>query len=96
MITLILTKEKDLSFIYGQWLLLRRVFPRANGKLENLLKVLSAILLEEIPMFTEEDKRLFNLLKKAYVDARYKKSYSITKDELAYLSGRVEKLRTLT
>jgi uncharacterized protein len=48
------------------------------------------------PMFTEEDKRLFNLLKKAYIDARYKKSYSITKDELAYLSGRVEKLRTLT
>jgi uncharacterized protein len=48
------------------------------------------------PMFTEDDKRLFNLLKKAYVDARYKKPCSITKDELAYLSGRVEKLRTLT
>jgi hypothetical protein len=48
MIPLILTKEKDLSFIYGQWLLPRRVFPRVNGKLENLLKVLSAILLEEI------------------------------------------------
>ncbi len=48
------------------------------------------------PRFTEEERRLFNLLKKAYVDARYKKSYSITKEELAYLSGRVEKLRQLT
>jgi hypothetical protein len=48
MITLILTKEKDLSFIYGQWLLPRRIFPRVKGKLENLLKVLSAIPFEEI------------------------------------------------
>jgi uncharacterized protein len=48
------------------------------------------------PQFTEEDKRLFNLIKKAYIDARYKRSYSITKDELAYLSDRVEKLRALT
>jgi hypothetical protein len=29
--------------------------------------------------FTEEEKRLFNMLKKAYIDARYKKSYSINK-----------------
>ncbi len=39
---------------------------------------------------------LFELLKKAYVDARYKKSYKITKRELEYLAGRVRKLRTLT
>jgi uncharacterized protein len=48
------------------------------------------------PRFTEEERRLFNLLKKAYVDARYKKSYSISKEELDYLAGRVEKLRDLT
>ncbi|MDD5597824.1 MAG: hypothetical protein PHV82_07760 [Victivallaceae bacterium] len=34
-------------------------------------------------------------MKDAYIDARYKKDYSITKDELAYLAKRVEKLRDL-
>jgi HEPN domain-containing protein/predicted nucleotidyltransferase len=47
------------------------------------------------PRQTDEEKRLFKLLKDAYVDARYKKDYSITKDELIYLSERVEKLRDL-
>lgn len=48
------------------------------------------------PRFTEKEKQLFNLLKKAYIDARYKKSYKITKRELTYLSARVEKLQQLT
>jgi HEPN domain-containing protein/predicted nucleotidyltransferase len=47
------------------------------------------------PRQTDEEKRLFKLLKNAYVDARYKKDYSITKDELTYLAKRVEKLRDL-
>lgn len=47
------------------------------------------------PRQTDEEKRLFKLLKNAYVDARYKKDYKITKEELTYLSKRVEKLRDL-
>ncbi|MFA6714911.1 MAG: HEPN domain-containing protein [Victivallales bacterium] len=47
------------------------------------------------PRQTDEEKRLFKLLKDAYIDARYKKNYKITKDELTYLSKRVEKLRDL-
>ena len=44
-----------------------------------------------------EEIRLFELLKKAYVDARYKMDeYNITKEELAYLAGRVKILRELT
>ena len=42
------------------------------------------------------DKRLFELLKKAYIDARYKmKEYHITKADLEYLSHRVSKLGRL-
>lgn len=48
------------------------------------------------PNSSEEEKRLFGLLKDAYVDARYKKDYKITKDELTYLSKCVEKLQQLT
>ncbi len=51
--------------------------------------------LKIFPKKTDEEKGLFKQLKKAYIDARYKKDYSITKKELAYLAKRVEKLRDL-
>lgn len=49
------------------------------------------------PKDTDEEKRLFELLKKAYIDARYKmKDYSISKLELEYLYEKVNKLKSLT
>jgi uncharacterized protein len=49
------------------------------------------------PRENEEEKRLFELLKKAYIDARYKMDeYSITREELEYLAGRVKMLKELT
>ncbi|MHC5057743.1 MAG: HEPN domain-containing protein [Planctomycetota bacterium] len=42
----------------------------------------------------EEDKR-FDLLKRAYVDARYKRDYAITREDLDYLAARVRELRSL-
>jgi HEPN domain-containing protein/predicted nucleotidyltransferase len=48
------------------------------------------------PMSTEEEKRLFVLLKKAYIDARYNRNYKIEKAELDYLGSRVALLRDLT
>ena len=47
------------------------------------------------PRQTDEENRLFNLLKDAYIDARYKKDYKITREELEYLAKRVQKLQTL-
>ncbi|MDD5598532.1 MAG: HEPN domain-containing protein, partial [Victivallaceae bacterium] len=51
--------------------------------------------LKIFPQKTQKEQDLFKKLKKAYVDARYKKDYSITKDELVRLAKRVEKLRDL-
>jgi HEPN domain-containing protein/predicted nucleotidyltransferase len=48
------------------------------------------------PMTTEEEKRLFVLLTKAYIDARYNRNYKIEKEELEYLGSRVALLRDLT
>ncbi|MCE5227599.1 MAG: HEPN domain-containing protein [Porphyromonadaceae bacterium] len=45
---------------------------------------------------TPGEERLFLLLKKAYIDSRYKPDYSISREELEYLSERVQKLRDLT
>lgn len=49
------------------------------------------------PRTTKEEKRLFELLRRAYVDARYKMDeYSITVSELECLSERVLELKELT
>lgn len=49
------------------------------------------------PKASDEDKRLFELLKKAYIDARYKMDeYPVTAADLERLSGYVEKLKALT
>jgi predicted nucleotidyltransferase len=49
------------------------------------------------PQNSDEEKRLFELLKKAYIDARYKMDeYSITKEELLYLSDCVSELKKRT
>ncbi len=48
------------------------------------------------PRKTQEEERLFELLKKAYIDARYNRDYKITKKELEYLAERVKKLQQVT
>ena len=49
------------------------------------------------PHDTDEEKRRFELLRRAYVDARYKmEEYSISKEELTYLAEKVELLKEVT
>jgi HEPN domain-containing protein/predicted nucleotidyltransferase len=48
------------------------------------------------PCTTADEERLFQLLKKAYIDSRYKLDYRVTREDLEYLSERVKKLRDLT
>ena len=54
------------------------------------------VFLKVFPRATEQQDKRFKLLKKAYIDARYKKNYKITRAELEYLAGRVRKLQRLT
>ncbi|MFH1615496.1 MAG: HEPN domain-containing protein [Planctomycetota bacterium] len=48
------------------------------------------------PQDTQPHRKAFTLLKKAYIDARYKKDYKITKKQLEYLASRVKILQRLT
>ncbi len=48
-----------------------------------------ALMVDLLPKTDPDDKHLFDLLKKAYIDARYSMSYRITADELAELQTRV-------
>ena len=47
-------------------------------------------LLNIFPKGTQKEKHLFELLRKAYVDARYKRNYRITREELEWLAERVK------
>ncbi|SDD77733.1 HEPN domain-containing protein [Niabella drilacis] len=60
--------------------------------IDRLLRYSSLVahqLPEIFPRQTEQDKRLFNLLQKAYIDTRYKEDYKITDEELLTLTGKV-------
>lgn len=48
------------------------------------------------PQVTDEEKEHFKILNKAYIDARYKKNYTITKEQLQYIATRVKILFQLT
>jgi HEPN domain-containing protein/predicted nucleotidyltransferase len=48
------------------------------------------------PKNTPEEKQLFQLLQKAYIDSRYDMNYKIEKADLEYLGERVKLLKDLT
>ncbi len=65
-------------------------------KLGKQVNNLDPRFLPVFPRTTPEEERLFELLRKAYIDARYNPKYKITKKELEYLTGRVKELQRLT
>jgi predicted nucleotidyltransferase/HEPN domain-containing protein len=65
-------------------------------KLGKQVEKLHAGFAAVFPKNTPEEKRLFELLQKAYIDARYSMIYKIEKEELAYLGERVQLLKDLT
>lgn len=51
---------------------------------------------EVFPQDSQLHRRRFQLLKRAYVDARYSEHYEISEDDLQWLAERVRHLQTLT
>lgn len=47
------------------------------------------------PQRTDQEKRLFNLLQRAYTDARYTTVYSISNDDLISLTERIEEIHEI-
>ncbi|MFT4929118.1 MAG: HEPN domain-containing protein/predicted nucleotidyltransferase [Phenylobacterium sp.] len=78
------------------------VFTRYKPKTHDLGKLAQRVasaepkFLTAFPQGTEQEQARFELLRKAYVDARYKPSYSITPVELEWLAERVLCLQELT
>lgn len=63
--------------------------------LRSLAEEIDPELISVWPRETKQDRRLFELLKRAYVDARYSEHYTITAEELDWLGARAERLRDL-
>lgn len=64
--------------------------------LRRLTHALDQRLIKAFPLINPEEERLFKLLRDAYIDARYKKGYCITEQELNWLGERVKVLQQLT
>ncbi|MDF3054879.1 MAG: hypothetical protein K0Q74_786 [Gammaproteobacteria bacterium] len=77
------------------------VFTRYKPKthdLDTLRKLTNALdhkFIQAFPLSNAEELRLFQLLRDAYIDARYSKNYVITEQELLWLAGRVKTLQQL-
>jgi uncharacterized protein len=62
-------------------------------KLGRLTSGFSPELRTVFPIETELEKHRFQLLKRAYVEARYERGYRISKEDLDYLAERVRRLQ---
>jgi HEPN domain-containing protein/predicted nucleotidyltransferase len=85
--------------LYGAILLVFTRYKPSTHDLEKLSQRVASVeprFLKIFPHGTEEEKYRFKLLRKAYVDARYKPGYKITQQELEWLAERVQHLQALT
>jgi len=63
--------------------------------LRSLAEQIDSNLITVWPRETKHDRRLFELLKRGYIDARYSEHYAITEEELAWLGSRAAALQEL-
>ncbi|MBB4037083.1 putative nucleotidyltransferase/HEPN domain-containing protein [Dysgonomonas hofstadii] len=81
---------------------IRLVFTLKSNKQHNLSKLSSSVksyspdLANVFPLHPTEEKRLFDLIKAAYVEARYNPKFIVTKEDIDALIPKVELLRDIT
>ena len=85
------------SLYQGLLLVLTLYAPRSHNlvHLRKMTEPLEPRLREVWPQETKFQKRCFELLRAAYVKARYSRHFRITSEELAYISERIELLRQI-
>lgn len=81
---------------------IRLAFTLRSNKQHNLTKLSASVkrhseeLAKVFPRNTAEEKRLFTLLKDAYVEARYNPNFLVTKEDIDALLPKVKLLRDVT
>ena len=67
---------------------IKKLRKRTNGYHRDLFKV--------FPLNTPDQRESFDLLRRAYIEARYSKDYEISKEQMEYLIRRIELLKKVT
>ena len=67
---------------------IKKLRKRTNGYHKDLFKA--------FPLNTSDQRECFDLLRRAYIEARYSKDYEISKEQLEYLMRRIELLKKVT
>lgn len=81
---------------------IRLTFTLRNTKQHNLSKLSDAVkrysneLIQIFPLNTEEEKRLFKIIKSAYIEARYNPDFTVSREDINTLTYKVELLRDIT
>lgn len=81
---------------------IRLVFTFKNSKLHNLETLAGMVsrysedLAKVFPCHTDEEKRLFELIKAAYIEGRYNPKFVVTREDIDALMPKVELLREIT
>jgi len=81
---------------------IRLTYTQQNSKQHNLTKLLNSVkkyssdFVKVFPQDTPEEKRLFELIKAAYVNGRYDPDFIVTKEDIDALIPKVELLRDIT
>ncbi len=81
---------------------IRLVYTQQNSKQHNLTKLLNSVkkysdeFIKVFPQDTPEEKRLFELIKAAYVNGRYDPDFVVTKEDIDALVPKVELLQDIT
>ena len=81
---------------------IRLVYTQQNSKQHNLTKLLNSVkkystdFAKVFPQDSPEEKRLFELIKAAYVNGRYDPDFVVTKEDIDALIPKVELLRDIT
>lgn len=84
--------------LYNAVLLVATLYtPKSHNlvRLRNAAEPIDALLAEVWPTETKFQKRCFELLRAAYVKARYSEHYRVTGEELAWMLERLKKLQNL-
>lgn len=98
---------KKTSFLLHQacenaYVTIRLVFTLKNSKLHDLKKLAGIVsrysedLSRVFPRHTPEEKRLFELIKAAYIEGRYNPKFVVTPEDIDALVPKVELLREIT
>ncbi len=65
------------------------------SELMNAAKKHTAEIFKVFPRDTEEEKRLFDLLQRAYIESRYNPEFEIVKEDIDALVPKIEQLRSI-